>query len=1039
MANLPPPALKRNNSGGFEQRIARGPDVCFPDSKGFRGAGRGSGPIPKSGGAASLGGTATSGVTPAATSLVAATPETPVVVGSDNSRESLIAAARAKAAEDAIRKQKQLDAAAKVQNSQAIIPTLPLANSSSQRKLIEAAMEEASRKKKQLDMAARSQGAPSIDADQENSKRDRMSDPQFKQGESGERGQFDNVKSDPQSLHKQLLMQAAEDAKRKQRQLEAAAKAQSYSAPVAHSAANVGSSQNSTTDAAVTNSSEYDLYAEKQAKEKSAAQRKREEAMEEAQRKQRQLEAAALAQSILPSSKNLVLHNPYEAEEMSRRHRHLEDATELAARKQRQLAAAAYAQDSPLPGLSLSREASLTKNDISIKPPAIPEKNAWASNKPLASPNVNQPQPNAWGVNMSPAILAKDTTNPKDQTGLNLCFYSCSIPNCGEGVSWSKVAAGRTANGPILNGAILRTDRPGVVDTSEDTDEVFCYGSSAVDGFQGGSGQEDGVPHSWEDSIPQPEPVRESAWKKPLRILGVETGRPNDESDLDANGEDFNQQASLDFATGFGQVRGCDDLMPFELTCDMDGTTDKEGGAARQDNPSGSSALSEDIEGDSQSPSIALKMLLGIGKGAMDMPIQIVDRKLPVWGRPGGSVDITLDPAVAQISKETPDGIPANSSWPGDSSTPVPQLQNFQGIGNPAGNEFPIPSSSGFLGNRQDMSLGVGEMHTTFSGPRQDLYSMPTSKEPSSSNALNWLGNQNQNVDWFSNMASQRPSFSFQDSYSENLDSRTSAAHTAPGNFGSYPSNAAMNGFDFNQGSMLGKSSSAFNADPFSSSQRMGYGGLGQVENTTFHPFASSDAQASRANGGSFLSAPSSFIVPSSHQPTSMQGSSNPRGPWDQQPTGYGYASGFASDAGTFGGGQVGYDRGYMTSSMHPGENSSRQFSGEGMDPHRSSENVLRLFGMAGSSDLRDEEPNLSGLTIGDDHLLKPEAFTRFQEPSGHGGPWGQGGTHGDNNFNFSKFFGGLAGNGEVQPMPSIPPSTGMMSLAEIEGKQFRT
>ena len=270
-------------------------------------------------------------------------------------------------------------------------------------------MEEAARKKKQLEIAARNQAAPTLESDQDNRMKDRILDM------SGDKGQFDNVKPDPSSMHKQLLMQAAEDAKRKQRQLEAAAKAQTYSAPIS-SNTNLVSNQQVASDPQIISSSDYDPYAEKQAKEKSAAQRKREEAMEEAQRKQRQLEAAALAQSILPSSKNLVLQKTFEAEEMARRQRHLEEAAELAARRQRQLAAAAHAQDSLLPG-SLSRESSMTKSELVMKPAPVPEKNAWATNKPLANSNVAQPPPNAWGANTNASVQGRDAAVPRDQPG----------------------------------------------------------------------------------------------------------------------------------------------------------------------------------------------------------------------------------------------------------------------------------------------------------------------------------------------------------------------------------------------------------------------------------------------------------------------------------------------------------------------------------------------------------------------------------------------------------------------------------------------
>jgi len=200
----------------------------------------------------------------------------------------------------------------------------------------------------------------------------------------------------------------------------------------------------------------------------------------------------------------------------------------------------------------------------------------------------------------------------------------------------------------------------GITEDSNDTDEVFFMRPNGVS-LQT---PQDG----WESEHHQPAPVKPSAW-----ALGAPRIATRDEETF---GEGFGQVPFGGcFGQGFEQVNCPEGLGAFELTCD-DGSdmfadmhsavptasvwgVSNLGVQTKGYNEHESNSEDGDDDEAKKSPSVALRMMLGIGFGGATLPDAAllappVARKLPVWGKPDGKMDISMDPAIAQIAKDRP-------------------------------------------------------------------------------------------------------------------------------------------------------------------------------------------------------------------------------------------------------------------------------------------------------------------------------------------------------------------------------------------------
>jgi hypothetical protein len=198
-----------------------------------------------------------------------------------------------------------------------------------------------------------------------------------------------------------------------------------------------------------------------------------------------------------------------------------------------------------------------------------------------------------------------------------------------------------------------------VTEDSNDTDEVFFMRPNGVVMLAAPGEKNTHAPTGWEAGGNQQRvsPVKPSAW-----ALGAPRIADRDRD------EGFGSS----FVQGFGQVDGPAGLMAFELSCDGGDAFSSAGGSvAPAASAWGNSTLQVNTkdEGDDdkngqdgsgeKSPSVALKMLLGIGMGGAALPgapaaAPPAARKLPVWGKPDGQVDISMDPAIAQIATDMP-------------------------------------------------------------------------------------------------------------------------------------------------------------------------------------------------------------------------------------------------------------------------------------------------------------------------------------------------------------------------------------------------
>ena len=213
-----------------------------------------------------------------------------------------------------------------------------------------------------------------------------------------------------------------------------------------------------------------------------------------------------------------------------------------------------------------------------------------------------------------------------------------------------------------------------LTEESNDTDEVFFMrpinGASMHASIQDPSKDQD-APLRWEadENAPKDAPVKPSAWALGAPRIANRGGNGafSDEFGNGSFGQNFGQ--------GFGQVDCPEGLMAFELSCSDDGDvfSNMEGAvptksawgnrnlnvdtSAKEPDGKEGDVKSDEEDGADKSPSVALKMLLGIGLGGAATPSQEalpVARKLPVWGKPDGKMDISMDPAIARIAKDMP-------------------------------------------------------------------------------------------------------------------------------------------------------------------------------------------------------------------------------------------------------------------------------------------------------------------------------------------------------------------------------------------------
>jgi hypothetical protein len=200
-----------------------------------------------------------------------------------------------------------------------------------------------------------------------------------------------------------------------------------------------------------------------------------------------------------------------------------------------------------------------------------------------------------------------------------------------------------------------------VTEDSNDTDEVFFMRPNGVVmlAAPGEKPKNTHAPTGWEaGGNPQRvSPMKPSAWA---------LGAPR------IVDRDPDEGLGSSFVQGFGQVDGPAGLMAFELSCDGGDAFSSAGGniapaASGWGNPALQVNTTDEGDGDEngqedngeKSPSVALKMLLGIGMGGAALPgapaaPPPAARKLPVWGKPDGQVDISMDPAIAQIATDMP-------------------------------------------------------------------------------------------------------------------------------------------------------------------------------------------------------------------------------------------------------------------------------------------------------------------------------------------------------------------------------------------------
>ena len=207
-----------------------------------------------------------------------------------------------------------------------------------------------------------------------------------------------------------------------------------------------------------------------------------------------------------------------------------------------------------------------------------------------------------------------------------------------------------------------------ITEDSNDTDEVF---------FKRPNG-------AFMTAAPRDEPNEKGAWTQggPTRAALQSTdsqpsvapsawgSRPPHIHDMSAGEPVAGAKHQISMMAGFGQVDCPEGLMAFELPCE-DPCTNAFGVSSSQDSNRTNSKLEVDTkestqdessvseEGQNKSPSVALKMMLGIGQGGAapsNEPAYAppAARKLPVWGKPDGRIDISMDPAIAQIAKDMP-------------------------------------------------------------------------------------------------------------------------------------------------------------------------------------------------------------------------------------------------------------------------------------------------------------------------------------------------------------------------------------------------
>mmetsp|Transcript_51056 Transcript_51056/g.103803 ORF Transcript_51056/g.103803 Transcript_51056/m.103803 type:complete len:758 (+) Transcript_51056:175-2448(+) len=187
------------------------------------------------------------------------------------------------------------------------------------------------------------------------------------------------------------------------------------------------------------------------------------------------------------------------------------------------------------------------------------------------------------------------------------------------------------------------------------------------------------VPDSWEMS---------SAWEKETATFTAKEEAPRPKASVWGSADKSPKQGVLpglytpealsggaDIGKGMECMELGDGFMPRQgaIPSDFDLTCEEENNQRSQGSPCEDSWERLSIEEESkekaaedskepQSASDALKNLLGIGMlgggsvwgaGTSAEP-QAPAKKLPVWGKPDGGLDISMDPAIAQISKSKP-------------------------------------------------------------------------------------------------------------------------------------------------------------------------------------------------------------------------------------------------------------------------------------------------------------------------------------------------------------------------------------------------
>ena len=197
----------------------------------------------------------------------------------------------------------------------------------------------------------------------------------------------------------------------------------------------------------------------------------------------------------------------------------------------------------------------------------------------------------------------------------------------------------------------------------ENTDEVFFMRPHGITSDSGGSNCGN---MSWEagSSAQQPQMQPQQSTSVEPSAWAVRAPRISDTGTEDAI--DFGRGlGGGSFGQGFGEGHGFGRLDgPEGLNFDFglsDGNMFADMGASGPGGSAwGNAGTSEEDDGADKSPSVALKMMLGIGIGGTSGAITRqqaappVARKLPVWGKPDGKMDISMDPAIAQIAQDMP-------------------------------------------------------------------------------------------------------------------------------------------------------------------------------------------------------------------------------------------------------------------------------------------------------------------------------------------------------------------------------------------------